>query len=79
MVYLITAMELEQPGDCCDGFDRYQKLRVELHDDGGGHYVVLKTERWAIDPDQMEAFAEKLLEMCSKADADYEIQQKEVK
>lgn len=27
----------------------FQDLNIELGDNGGGHYLVLKTERWAIN------------------------------
>lgn len=37
-----------------------QTLSLEALESGGGNYIVLKTERWAIDPDEIDAFAEHL-------------------
>lgn len=33
------------------------QLEIEVTDAGGGHYLVLRTERWAIDPDQINDLA----------------------
>lgn len=33
------------------------ELVIETHDAGGGPYVTLTTERWAIDPEDIDAFA----------------------
>ena len=38
----------------------YQDLEISLIDAGGGHYIVLKTERWALNEDEIDAFAEEL-------------------
>jgi len=37
-----------------------QTLSLEALESEGGHYIVLKTERWAIDPDEIDGFAEHL-------------------
>lgn len=35
-------------------------LKVSTFDGGGGPYLVIETERWAIDEEDIEAFAQKL-------------------
>lgn len=45
---------LEQENDGCDQGNYGQSLEVKVEDAGGGHYFVLKTERWAVDsPEEM--------------------------
>lgn len=44
-----------QEGDCCGGGD-LQFLEVETHDGGGGHFITITTERWAIDAKDIDAF-----------------------
>lgn len=38
-----------QQADCCQDNDGLQFLEVRSMDGGGGHYIVIATERWAID------------------------------
>lgn len=47
-----------QDADSCD--DQPQTLTVEVDDAGGGPYLVLKTQRWAIDPDDIPRFVRML-------------------
>jgi hypothetical protein len=54
----------EQEPDCCDGTSDYaQHLMVTTQDGGGGAYIILQTERWAIDRDDLISgkFAAQLL------------------
>ena len=54
----------EQEPDCCDGTSNYaQHLTVQTQDGGGGAYLTLQTERWAIDRDDLISgkFAAQLL------------------
>jgi hypothetical protein len=54
----------EQEPDCCDGTSDYaQHLIVTTQDGGGGAYLTLQTERWAIDRDDLISgkFAAQLL------------------
>ena len=46
--------ELWQEDDCCSPVDVGQKLRIEIEDGGGGPYVVISTNRWAIDENDLE-------------------------
>lgn len=48
-----------QDGDSCGGGD-YQDLRVSVVDAGGGSYLILKTDRWAIAPEELDAFVKRL-------------------
>jgi len=51
----------EQEKDCCDSeSDICQYLELRTQDGGGGNYLVLKTERWALDYDQIEIFCMQL-------------------
>lgn len=48
-----------QDGDTADGPD-YQHLIVKTADAGGGPFLVIATERWALEFEEIEAFADKL-------------------
>lgn len=53
----------EQDNDCCDSGNLGQTLTVQTQDGGGGNYIILSTERWAIDDiDQFCAELKKVLE-----------------
>jgi hypothetical protein len=46
-------MEFTQEADCCN--EGFQTLDVEVHDGGGGKYILIKTTAWAFD--SIEEFA----------------------
>ena len=48
-----------QDGDSCGG-EETQDLTVEVDDAGGGCFVILKTDRWALDLDELQAFIDRL-------------------
>ena len=48
-----------QDGDTADGPD-YQHLTVKTADAGGGPFLVIATERWALEFEEIDAFADKL-------------------
>jgi len=51
----------EQEKDCCDGeSDFVQYLELKSQDGGGGNYLVMKTERWAISIDEIDKFRQLL-------------------
>ncbi|HET7322656.1 MAG TPA: hypothetical protein VFI96_09195 [Longimicrobiaceae bacterium] len=53
-----------QEPDSCASADAPQTLTVEAVDAGGGHYLVLSTERWACEtPDEMAAMLRRVLEI----------------
>lgn len=37
-----------------------QQLEIEVTDAGGGPYIVIKTERWALEAESIDAFADEL-------------------
>ena len=56
-------MHLTQDGDSCGG-DMVQELTLETADAGGGHFWIIKTERWAVeDLDEFAAHIKKLADM----------------
>lgn len=57
----------EQEKDCCDGESSYdQELIVETQDGGGGYFLVLKTDRWALDLKDIDALCEELKRVLNK-------------
>ena len=54
---------LYQENDCCDTGKEGQTLNVEVVDGGGGPYLVLQTERWALEIDEIQALITKLNEI----------------
>ena len=51
--YTLSAT-FSQPKDGNDGGDDYQYMEVRTADCGGGPYLIINTERWAIDMDNIE-------------------------
>jgi hypothetical protein len=47
----VTAVFSQEQDGCSpfEGTEGRQSIRVEIHDGGGGPYVVISTERWAFD------------------------------
>ena len=56
-------ISLYQENDCCDAGKEGQHLSVEVVDGGGGAYLVLRTERWALEIDEIQALITKLNEI----------------
>jgi len=53
-----------QPSDSCSDQDVHQTLVIEATDAGGGTFVVLTTERWAMDTeDQIDELCVELKAM----------------
>ena len=50
-----------QEPDSCDPSQMDQELRIMTDDAGGGSYIILKTDRWAIDRDEIQQFCDMLL------------------
>ena len=56
-----------QENDCCDPSELGQQLILKTQDGGGGSYVVIETERWAIDDiDEFCKALKDILEGCPK-------------
>ena len=51
-----------QDEDCCGrANETCQDIELSTHDGGGGSYIVIKTERWAVDDGkEIDAFAKML-------------------
>lgn len=44
----------EQEKDTCDGESDYcQYLEVKTQDGGGGNFIIIKTDRWALDREDL--------------------------
>ena len=57
----------EQAGDAWDIAD--QELKVEIADAGAGPYVVLSTERWAMNPEELDEFVAKVRALLAQVEA----------
>jgi hypothetical protein len=57
-----------QEDDCCSSAGG-QFLELETQDGGGGHFLIIKTERWALDADNIDAFAEQLKRFINRKPA----------
>ena len=51
---------------CQSSNDIIQTLELSTQDGGGGPYLIIKTERWALDEDDIEEFAHQLKTFISK-------------
>ena len=50
--------------------DICQTLTLKTINAGGGAYIVMETTRWAIDPEDIDAFADCLKRICNTPEAD---------
>ena len=57
-----------QDSDCCEVDPVGQVLEIETQDGGGGPYIVIKTDRWAIDVDQFDNFSKILKNVLDNVD-----------
>lgn len=57
-----------QESDTCDSGDFGQSLTVFTEDGGGGSYIVISTERWAIDYDEIDNFCDCLKRILKVVD-----------
>lgn len=55
-----------QDKDGNDSGEDYHFLDIEMTDCGGGPYLLIKTERWAIDMDKIDEFRDILKEFKEK-------------
>jgi hypothetical protein len=51
------SLSFYQDSDSCQNDDNGQELSVKTEDNGAGKYLIVKTERWAIDGDEIDQFA----------------------
>ena len=59
-----------QEADDCDDNVLYQRIEIKVEDSGGGKYLVLITDRWAIDPAEIDAFVDRLKWCLSQVNPD---------
>lgn len=52
--------EFNQDSDTNQAGDCGQSLKAYTQDSGGGCYIVIETERWAVDPDDIDKFRDAL-------------------
>lgn len=64
----LTGMKLTltQNSDSCGPVDEDQFLEVGTEDAGDGNYLIIKTDRWAIDSDDIDKFAATLKQVISQ-------------
>ena len=63
----ITMLVTEEADCCAPGGTSVNEIEITTEDGGGGHYAVIKTQRWAIDLDKPEEFMcliRKAIESC---------------
>ena len=49
----VNILLIQDQDSCCNN-QNLQELKISLLDAGAGHYIVLKTSRWAIDPEDID-------------------------
>jgi hypothetical protein len=54
----------QEVDSCASGL--INELHVEVADAGGGPYIVLKTERWAIDVEDLPVFIKQLKDLVTQ-------------
>lgn len=55
-----------QDADSCLSDDCWQDIDVFTQDNGAGAYIAIKTERWAIDEEDIDRFCEALKRVCRR-------------
>lgn len=55
--------------DCDEHSAGIQSLTVEITDQGAGAYVVLRTDRWALDPEDLEPFVAAIRALLAQVEA----------
>jgi len=63
----VSAFTLTQEADSCSS-EGLQYLDVRIVSGGNGHYVVLHTERWAADPDDLRILTKQIQKHINAAD-----------
>jgi hypothetical protein len=63
----IRSITFYQEADCC-GESTDQELTIGVEDGGGGAFVTLRTQRWALDPEQGPWLAEWIERLCREWD-----------
>lgn len=58
-----------QEDDCCSG-NGFQVIKIFTQDGGGCPYVVIETDRWAMDIEQIDDFVNKLKAIVQRIQKD---------
>ena len=59
----------EQDEDCCGRADETgQDITISTHNGGGGSYVVIQTERWAMEAGDIIKLVAKMKDMLRRVD-----------
>ena len=48
--------EFSQESDSNQSVDLGQSIKISTDDGGGGSYIIIETERWAMDSDEIDKF-----------------------
>ena len=66
--YIEISHTYEQESDsCAPNIAQPQYLKIFTQDAGGGNYLILETERFALNIDEIDAFYTELKEIIKKA------------
>jgi hypothetical protein len=65
----IVTLYSQEADSCAPINTEYCELSIEITDAGGGPYAVIKTERWALDADAIDAFAAELKRRIAEVEA----------
>lgn len=55
-----VSLHYSQESDSCQREQIGQEIEISTDNAGGGSFVIIKTDRWAIDADGIDEFAEML-------------------
>ena len=72
--HLNPNVTLWQEPDSC-GLDESQELEISTSDAGAGPFLVLKTERWALNGEDIDALHDLLKAILAHADAAFETEE----
>jgi len=60
-----VAFEFNQESDTNQDGDLGQSIKIYTQDSGAGCYIVIETERWAMDAEDIDLFAATLKRICN--------------
>jgi hypothetical protein len=63
----ISITLMQEPDSC--GLDEIQVLRISTEDAGGGPFVVLKTDRWALDKTDLDPLRDAIAAIIAHTEA----------
>lgn len=66
--YGITAHYTQEVDSCGPSGGGYNLLDIEVTNAGGGPYIIIKTDRWALDVDDMEALSKEIRRLINEVE-----------